>query len=142
MKKNILIIIALVLTLGANAQRVEIQKRSCCARELDLDSQPFKAIKKDWDASRTYRQLVVLVSFSDCDFKMDNPRDTYDAMFNQSGYNQRDGAGCVADYFRDQSNGLFNLEFDVYGPIKVNSKAQRGSDDQDFRSSVFRSCPS
>lgn len=139
MKKTILIIIAFVLTLGVNAQRVEIQKRSCCAMELDLDShpQPLYAMNNDWDASHTYRQLVVLVSFSDCDFKMDNPRDTYDAMFNQSGYNQRDGAGCVADYFRDQSNGLFNLEFDVYGPVKVNSKAQKGSGGQDFRSSVF-----
>ena len=137
MKKTLIFIIALILTLDVNAQRVEIRKRSCCAMELVLDHQPLKAMKNDWNASRTYRQLVVLVSFSDCDFKMENPRETYDAMFNQSGYNQRDGTGCVADYFRDQSNGLFNLAFDVYGPIKVNSKAQKGSGDQDFRPSVF-----
>ena len=104
---------------------------------MGLDPLPMNAIIKDWDANSTYRQLVVLVSFSDCDFKMEDPRATYDAMFNQSGYNQRDGAGCVADYFRDQSNGLFNLEFDVYGPIKVNSKAQSKSGGQDFRTSVF-----
>ena len=69
---------------------------------MGLDPLPMNAIIKDWDANSTYRQLVVLVSFSDCDFKMEDPRATYDAMFNQSGYNQRDGAGCVADYFRDQ----------------------------------------
>ena len=74
-----------------------------------------------WDPNRTYRQLVVLVSFADCDFRMDDPQTTYDAMFNRSGYNQRNGPGCVADYFRDQSNGLFNLQFDVYGPIKLST---------------------
>jgi hypothetical protein len=30
----------------------------------------------------------------------------------------------VADYFRDQSGGLFNLQFDIYGPIKVSISAK------------------
>ena len=80
-------------------------------------------INKEWDANRTYRQLVILVSFKDRDFQMPDPQATYDSIFNYKGYNQRQGKGCVADYFRDQSNGLFNLQFDVYGPIKVSSKA-------------------
>ena len=80
-------------------------------------------ISKEWDANRTYRQLVILVSFKDRDFLMPDPQATYDSIFNYNGYNQRQGKGCVADYFRDQSNGLFNLQFDVYGPIKVSSKA-------------------
>ena len=81
----------------------------------------------DWDASRTYRQLVVLVSFVDCDFTMEDPSGTYDAIFNTPGYTQRDGAGCVADYFRDQSNGFFNLQFDVYGPYKTSCPVKTGS---------------
>ena len=81
---------------------------------------------RGWDASRTYRQLVVLVSFVDCDFSYEAPRGTYDAMFNTPGYNQRDGAGCVADYFHDQSNGLFHLQFDVYGPYKTSSYVKTG----------------
>lgn len=80
-----------------------------------------------WDAGRTYRQLVVLVSFADCDFTMDDPRTTYDAIFNTPGYNSMDGAGCVADYFRDQSNGLLNLQFDVYGPIKISQSVKKKS---------------
>ena len=81
----------------------------------------------EWDSTRTYRQLVILFSFSDKDFSMDNAQAAYNAIFNEKGYNgsyQRNGAGCVADYFRDQSNGLFNLQFDVFGPYKVDTLAQ------------------
>lgn len=133
MKRILLIVITCVLALSASAANDKKERRLRCT----VEAQPLTASVKDWSASRTYRQLVVLVSFSDCNFSLEDPKATYEAMFNQRGYNQRDGAGCVADYFRDQSNGRFNLEFDVYGPIKVNRKAQAGSGAQDFRTSVF-----
>ena len=55
------------------------------------------------------------------------PQATYHEIFNTPGYNQRDGAGCVADYFRDQSDGRFNLQFDVYGPYKTSGSVKTGS---------------
>ncbi len=82
------------------------------------------AINTNWDENRIYRQLVILMSFSDTEFQMEQPQEAYDAMFNENGYHQRNGAGCVADYFRDQSNGLLNLQFDVFGPFNVGTKAQ------------------
>jgi M6 family metalloprotease-like protein len=133
MKRILFIMMGCVLAMGVNAATdKKVLRLPCTVEPLQLSISP-----KDLNANYTYRQLVVLVSFSDCDFSQEDPKATYEAMFNQRGYNQRDGAGCVTDYFRDQSNGLFNLEFDVYGPIKVNSKAQKGSDGQDFRSSIF-----
>ena len=107
--------------------------RGCCTPDVTVDDaalarglsrRQLPAIKRDWNPDRIYRQLVVLVSFSDTDFQMERPRETYDSIFNVAGYNQRFGPGCVADYFRDQSNGMFNLKFDVFGPYKVESKAQ------------------
>lgn len=80
-------------------------------------------LKNSWDSTKVYRQMVVLVTFRDCDFQMEDPKATYDAIFNSHGYNQRKGPGCVADYFRDQSNGLCNFQFDIYGPIKVDTLA-------------------
>lgn len=80
-------------------------------------------VRKDWDASRVYKQMVVLVSFRDVDFQMEDPNKTYNSVFNESGYNKRNGVGCVADYFRDQSGGRFNMEFDVFGPIKLDTLA-------------------
>lgn len=75
--------------------------------------------KQDWDASRTYRQLVLLVQYADQSFTMNDPQTYYHNLFNVTSSNTRGGVGCVADYFRHQSNGVFNLQFDVVGPIKV-----------------------
>ena len=77
-----------------------------------------------WDSTRLYRQAVILVSFEDTDFSLDNPQEVYDSMLNSPGYNKRQGPGCAAEYLREQSGGLFNVKFDVYGPVKVSSKAQ------------------
>lgn len=93
---------------------------------------------RGWDASRTYRQLVVLVSFADCDFSFEDPQATYNDIFNTLGYTQRDGAGCVADYFRDQSDGQLNLAFDVYGPYKTSSKVKTGFSGRNEGHSAFR----
>ena len=76
-----------------------------------------------FEKDKVYRQPVVLISFEDCDFKMEDPAHYYDRVFNEKGYNEGAGPGCVADYFRDQSGGLVNLQFDIYGPIKVDFKA-------------------
>ena len=78
----------------------------------------------DWDANKTYKQLVVLVSFSDTDFQNEYDKTFYERMFNEQGFNNSLGKGSVTDYFRDQSGGQFNLEFDVFGPYKVSTKAQ------------------
>lgn len=79
-----------------------------------------------WDADKTYHQLVILVSFRDTDFSLDNPMEYYDKLFNEPGFNEerRNAKGCLADYFRDQSAGMFNLKFDVYGPVLVDTLAQ------------------
>ena len=81
------------------------------------------AARQDWDASKTYRQLVILISFSDTEFKDNHTLEYYQKVFNEEGYNGGLGPGCVADYFRTQSNGKCNLQFDVYGPFKVSEKA-------------------
>lgn len=84
------------------------------------------AIINQWDPNRVYHQLVILVSFAgdSVEFSREDPKVAYDAIFNQSGYNERKGPGCMADYFREQSGGMFNVQFDVYGPYKVSQKAQ------------------
>ena len=83
----------------------------------------------DFDPQKTYRQPVVLITFSDQDFSMDNPKEYYDRLFNEKGFNKGYGVGCVADYFRDQSGGRLNMQFDIYGPFKLNKSAGgHGSD--------------
>lgn len=82
------------------------------------------AFNNQWDPSRTYKQLVVLIEFSDQTFDRENIREVYERILNEPGYNEGEGVGCVADYFRMQSDGQLNLQFDVYGPYTVSQKAQ------------------
>ena len=74
-----------------------------------------------WDPNRTYRQPVILVTFKDCEFSMQDPVDFYSRILNEPGYNEGAGTGCLADYFRDQSEGLFNIRFEIYGPVQVDT---------------------
>ena len=91
---------------------------------LRVGVKKLPAVSTDWDATRTYKQLVILVSFVDEDFHREDIKSIYDKMFNETGYNEGLGPGCVADYFRDQSNGKLNLSFDVYGPYTVSQNSQ------------------
>lgn len=83
--------------------------------------------KTTWDSERTYPVAVVLMEAKDTTFSIESPNEFYQRLFNERGFNQGNGMGCVADYFRDQSNGLLNLEFHIYGPVKV-SFSMRPSD--------------
>ena len=85
-----------------------------------------------WSPHRTYRQAVILVQFADFPFSMADPNTYYTHLLNLSSSNTRGGAGCAADYFRDQSNGQFNVQFDVYGPVKVSQKAQITSGGENY----------
>lgn len=66
------------------------------------------------------RQLVVLASFSDLDFRQENPLPVWEPIFKQN-FNDSLHYGSVHDYFYDQSYGKFNLQFDLYA-IKVNKE--------------------
>ena len=87
------------------------------------------AITKDWNPEKTYRQLVVLVEFSDQKFKKEHNLDFYDGLFNHFSTKlhegkKRYGTGSVADYFRDQSRGKLNLRFDIVGPYQVDASVR------------------
>ncbi len=100
------------------------------------------ARKTQWDATKTYKQLVVLVNFADSVFKPAHTPEFYDKLFNNFStdlYENRTryGAGSVADYFRAQSGGLLNLEFDILGPYQVD-KAARPTTSTDYKTSVLQ----
>lgn len=63
--------------------------------------------------------VVILVEFTDVKFTISNPRDFYDRLYNGEGAPEYDMPGSVNKYFLDQSNGLFDVTFDVLGPVTV-----------------------
>lgn len=63
--------------------------------------------------------LVIMVSFSDQDFSSPDSYYVWNDILNKKGYFDNGANGSVSDYFYDQSNGLFNITFDVVGPVRM-----------------------
>lgn len=126
--------LAVVCSLNATAQQ-RFHRYSCLAPagqeqadgDVSLARQPRRLPTIDpnmWTKVPDKHSIVVLVEFSDRAFSMENPRERYDNIFNQRGYNEGRGPGCVADYFREQSGGLCDITFDVFGPVKIDTGAK------------------
>lgn len=133
--RKIMLLFFLLLTISVSAQDFK-PRRGGCTPDLTGDDvaasrsgspvqrRYLPARKTDWDPNKTYKQLVILIEFSDLAFQEGRNNAYYQKVFNEPGFNERNGKGCVADYFRDQSRGKCNLEFDVFGPYQVSQKAQ------------------
>ena len=76
--------------------------------------------------------LVILVEFKDIHF-------TYSAsdfsnLLNQNGYNVNGGTGSARDFYYENSGGLFEPIFDVYGPVRLNyNRSHYGADQNGIR---------
>lgn len=60
--------------------------------------------------------LVILMQFYDYAFVTKNAKAVYQDYFNKEGYTDYGMSGSVKDYFKAQSYGQFELDFDVVGP--------------------------
>ncbi len=67
------------------------------------------------------KTLVVLVGFADKPFSsMEDAYAYYDGMLNEEGFTYTNGAdGSARDFYLDSSNGLFDPEFVVVGPVQL-----------------------
>ena len=61
--------------------------------------------------------LIILVNFTNKKFTF--TRNDFNALANEEGYSKNGAKGSVSDYFREQSYGKFELEFDVVGPYNL-----------------------
>ena len=76
--------------------------------------------------------LVILVEFSDLTFKSSDPKTDFTNLLNQKGYSVNGGTGSARDFYYDNSHGVFEPIFDVFGPVKLsNPKAFYGANDND-----------
>ncbi len=93
--------------------------------------------------SGSYRGLVILVEFPNK--KMSYPQSEFNDFFNKVGYNSNNMSGSVHDYFLAQSYGVFDLTFDVIGPLEVSEPYQYygeniGDDDAHAAEMVIEAC--
>ncbi len=77
------------------------------------------------------KALVILVNFWDVKFQTANDKALYEQILNGKDFKNDMGfVGSVNDYFRAMSNGEFEFEFDVYGPVQLdNNRSYYGKDE-------------
>ncbi len=74
--------------------------------------------------------IIILVNFSNVVFQKDNNNALYQRIANEKNFSYGDFKGSMYDYFYAQSEGKFELTFDVVGPVEVsNTQSYYGSND-------------
>lgn len=69
--------------------------------------------------------LIILVQFPDKKFRDNHDLAFYKRLANEPGFTTPDGFhGSVKDYFKDQSLGLLEVDFDVIGPVTMPNNAE------------------
>lgn len=98
-------------TSRAAARRKVIGNKMRPRRVGTIDKNVFQGTKK---------AIVILAQYTDKKFGADNSLDLYKKAINGINYKDGDFRGSVRDYFRAQSNGQFDIDFDVVGvcPLK------------------------
>ena len=66
---------------------------------------------------------LILVQFADLSFTVAETdeliRKAFDDLVNQDGYSENGATGSLNDYYRDNTLGLLEFHFDVFGPVTV-----------------------
>lgn len=65
------------------------------------------------------KSIVLLVEFQDVKFSTPDVHEAFQNMVSQPGYSENGGTGSAFDYFRDNSNGAFQPQFEVFGPVTL-----------------------
>lgn len=67
--------------------------------------------------------LIILAQFSDKKFATGHDKALFQRIANEENFTHPDGfVGSVKDYFKAQSNGMFELDFDIVGPVTLSKK--------------------
>lgn len=106
----------------AASRRVQAQQR----RMARLPQKAANGVRRASEAHLNEKKgLILLVNFKDVKFQEENDQAFYNNVANTPGFTDENGFhGSVADYFKDQSRGLFELTFDVVGPVTVSKDAK------------------
>lgn len=132
---------------------IECLKNNIYASQLkENNRRKLKINKKRTDGSfgnysGKKRGLVILVEFADLSMSSQESNGEFNRMFNQPKYTDNEAVGSVRDYFKDQSYGLFDLEFNIVGPVKMSKNygyygrnSGISGNDENVREMVMEAC--
>lgn len=91
-------------------RRAQAQGRQKRMRRKAQASNAFQGTKKG---------LIILVQFTDSKFKSGHDVALYKRIANETNYSDNNFKGSIKDYFKAQSHGMFELDFDVAGVCQL-----------------------
>lgn len=68
------------------------------------------------------KAIMILVNFKDKSFQSSHDNALFNRIANEEGFSEGNFKGSMADYFKAQSRGKFELDFDIVGPVTVTNK--------------------
>ena len=71
----------------------------------------------------TKKGIIILANFQDRTFQEEHTNEFYQRIANEVGFDEGYFQGSMADYFKAQSGGQFELDFDIVGPVTVSKSA-------------------
>lgn len=92
-------------------------------RRAQSTKKAHRAQKEIGEPNLAPRGLVILVNFTDSKFKSTNNLVEMDSMLNAITYTYEGAYGSMRQYFIDQSDGQYQPQFDVVGPVELNHTA-------------------
>lgn len=117
---------------------VATQRRSA-VRRAQAQGQQKRMLRKA-QASNVFQEtkkgLIILAQFTDSKFETGHDVALYERIANEANYSGNDYRGSIKDYFKAQSQGLFELDFDVAGICQLQHPYAyygKNSDDEDAR---------
>ena len=118
-----------IMTATAEMRRAQVgEKRAkrlnSVRKAADLSSFGGQQRVQIGDEHVTYegkkKGIIILVQFPNQKFEEGHDNAYYNMVANEKGLKHKDGfVGSVSDYFLSQSNGKFELDFDIAGPYTL-----------------------
>lgn len=100
------------------AARMTAKRKSAPLRRTQRQASKVADIGKSYTGKK--KGLIILAQFSDKTFEDGHDNSYYNSVANEVGFTNDEGyAGSVKDYFLAQSNGKFELDFDIAGPYTL-----------------------
>ena len=117
-------------------QAIDAQVTLKRARSLRQQENARRVRRMPTDAATHYtgqkKGLIILVNFQDETFQAEHTNELFTRIANEEGFSEGKFKGSMADYFKAQSRGQFELDFDIVGPVTVSHKASYyGSNDSE-----------
>ena len=105
----------------SKAARTEAEEMRQSARRMR--AQAAQAAQVSGMTMGTHRIPVILVEFQDTRFTIDDPKAAFNSLLNEEGYSFNGATGSVHDFYAENSHGLYDPVFEVFGPYLLSKNS-------------------